>query len=433
MEKNKFNRFIDAFQELIEKKVLIACSTGLDSMVLLNLAIKTLTKDNIGIAHVNQKKRLQSEEEQKFIEKFAAEQNIKLFVKELDIYNKDNFQAWARTMRYDFFNEIVEKEAYDYVLLAHHADDNLETILMRLLKSSSLKGYSGIDKECTYKNTKIYRPLLEFSKDELMEYAKIENITYFEDNSNTTDDYTRNRIRKHIVPLLKQENPNIYEAVNNYANTLKQADAILEKNMNLFIKNHVFINTNIKYIVKNINYLEYINLTDFLKEQILFRLTKEIGLSKRTINELIKQIKNKDKLVNKLTDELLIVKENNYIRIIIGDIENDTCLNIQNDDQYYLNDDIKINVERNVSLYQEKKQKICYNIKDLKVPGYPIVIRNKQPGDKIKLQSGTVSVSDYLTNYKLNYLSRNNTYVVLYDNKIINVLIYTQCEEDKNE
>ena len=115
-------------------------------------------------------------------------------------------------------------ENADYLITAHHADDNLETIIMRLLKSSSLKGYAGIEELINKDNYYIFRPLLENSKAEIIEYAEKNNIFYYQDDSNYSDDYTRNRIRKYITPILLEENPNLYEAISYYNKTILSAN-----------------------------------------------------------------------------------------------------------------------------------------------------------------------------------------------------------------
>ena len=142
----------DLKRKLNREKALVACSTGVDSMVLLHLAIKALPITQIVVAHVNHQKRLQSEIEEAYIKKFCDERGIKCYVMRLDHIDDGNFQSIARNKRYKFFEDIAKKENIKYILLAHHANDNLETIIMRLLKSSSLKGYGGIEKETIYHN-----------------------------------------------------------------------------------------------------------------------------------------------------------------------------------------------------------------------------------------------------------------------------------------
>ena len=204
-------------EKLNNKKILLACSTGVDSMVLLDLLLKYNNNCQIIISHVNHQKRQQSIQEEEFIIKYCQENNLKCYVKRLEKHEEGNFQEWARNERYHFFEEIIEKEKIDYLLTAHHADDNLETIIMRLLKSSSLKGYAGIEKEIKLEKYTVLRPLLDHSKNEIIAYAKDNNITYYQDISNYSDDYTRNRIRKYITPILLEENPNLYEAINYYS------------------------------------------------------------------------------------------------------------------------------------------------------------------------------------------------------------------------
>ena len=248
------------FNPIINKKVLIACSTGVDSMVLLDMAIKFLGKDNIGIAHVNHKKRLESETEEKYIKKYALKHNIPLYVYHLDTNTTENFQSYARNARYDFFNELSLKHNYEYVLLAHHADDNLETIIMRFLKSSSLKGYAGIEQETIYKNVKVYRPLLETSKDFIINYAQKHKIKYFDDLSNEEFDYHRNRIRHKIIPYLKLENPNLLNAINNYHKTLISANTIIENQISLFEKDHIKYTESDNLKIYRLDYFEFNDL-----------------------------------------------------------------------------------------------------------------------------------------------------------------------------
>ena len=176
------NELKNNFIPLLDKKVLIAVSTGVDSMVLLNLAIKYLDKNNIGIVHVNHNKRIESDTEEEYLKSYCLKHNLAFYVHHLVQNNDENFQSYARSVRYDFFCDISIKYNYEYLLTAHHAEDNLETIVMRFLKSSSLKGYAGMEKETTYKNLKVYRPLLEISKDFILSYAKKHKIKYFKVN-----------------------------------------------------------------------------------------------------------------------------------------------------------------------------------------------------------------------------------------------------------
>ena len=171
MEKNLDNTLYYFFKsqniDYLNKTFVLCISTGIDSSVLLDLFMKFKSTNNINIivCHVNHHRRKESEEEEEYIRSFCLENNIKLYVKEL--YFEDdtiNFQAKARDLRYEFFDEVMKSEKADYLVLAHHGDDNLETILMRMTRGSSLIGYSGI-LACFEKNGySVIRPLLRNSK-----------------------------------------------------------------------------------------------------------------------------------------------------------------------------------------------------------------------------------------------------------------------------
>lgn len=425
------NELKNNFIPLLDKKVLIAVSTGVDSMVLLNLAIKYLDKNNIGIVHVNHKKRIESDTEEEYLRSYCLKHNLAFYVHHLVQNNDENFQSYARSVRYDFFCDISIKYNYEYLLTAHHAEDNLETIVMRFLKSSSLKGYAGMEKETTYKNLKVYRPLLEISKDFILSYAKKHKIKYFNDATNDLYDYQRNRIRHRVIPFLKEENPNLINAINNYHKTLINANNIIENQIQLFENKHIkLINSN-GIMIYNIDYFEFNDLTNYLKEQILFKLTKQYSLSKKTVEELLIQISSKNKYINSIYEDLTIIKEYNNLQIIIGKIINyDFEVEINEVGTYLLPNNLELKIEKIISQNDINNNKVCYNIDTLFVSNLPVTIRTKKLGDKIKTKSGTSKVSDILTNNKVSYLERNHTLIVLYNNEVINVLIYQNDEED---
>ncbi len=406
---------------LLNKKVMLACSTGVDSMVLLHLLESVVDCSNIIIAHVNHKKRIESEEEEKFIISYTNNKGIKCVVKHLEKYNGNNFQSWARDERYNFFKEVAKENNIDVLLLAHHANDNLETIIQRLIRSSSLEGYAGIRKISYIDNLMVYRPLITLSKEEIYIYAKENNLKYFEDISNSEDDYTRNRIRHHIVPLLEKENPAIYKAISIYSNTLFEANNFLENYETNFIKNVEVVNTNNKVYMK-MNLDDYFKETDFFKEQIMFRLLKPFMLSKECIKDIISQLlSNKPNIVKKINDSLLMIKEYGYVIFTTDMCDNkEFYLEISENGIYNLPNDCIFEVKKNISNFITPNTKLWYNIYKL-----PLIIRNRRNGDKIKTSIGSVSISDYLTNHKVPYLRRKSTLVLCNsENEVLAILGY---------
>lgn len=408
-------------EQLNNKTIVLACSTGIDSMVLLNLLLNYTKNSKIIISHINHQKRTQSTLEEEYIKKYCLEKGLKCYVKVLPHYEESNFQEWARDQRYQFFDEIMEKENADYLITAHHADDNLETIIMRLLKSSSLKGYAGIEELTKKENYYIFRPLLENSKKEIMEYAVKNNIFYYQDDSNYSDDYTRNRIRKYITPILLEENPNLYEAISYYNKTILSANELLEKEKVSFIKNHVLVKNNNNEILIQFKIDEYLKLTEYLQVQILFRILRKFNLSKTCIDDIIKQIKSdKNKIISKINLELTMIKEYGYIQFVNFDIsEKNFYLEITEAGTYDLLDNNKLIVHKNCCYFNTNKGNLWYNIK-----GLPIIIRTRKNGDKIKTKVGTISVSDYLTNKKVPSLERRNILLLCEDDIVTAILGY---------
>lgn len=186
-----------------EKKYVVACSFGPDSMALLDAAIKE--KLNIVVVHVNYRKRKESQSEQDNLTLFCNKANIKLYV--LDLLGqkaKGNFQKWAREKRYEFFKEIVEKEGADAVLVAHQQDDVIETYLMQKKRKNFVKNY-GISRENEIFGVKIIRPLLAYTKKEIGQYNYEHKVPFAIDKSNLEDEYFRNKIRHSIVEKLSAD------------------------------------------------------------------------------------------------------------------------------------------------------------------------------------------------------------------------------------
>ena len=168
-------KVIEFLKKTIDKNtsLVVACSGGPDSMCLLDLVTKLKDELNLNIivAHVNHKLRIESEEEAKMVENYSKENNLIFELLEITDYINGNFsEEDARKRRYKFFNEVIEKYHASLLLTAHHGDDLIETILMRLTRGSNLSGYIGIKEISQNENYKTLRPLLSIKKDEIINY-----------------------------------------------------------------------------------------------------------------------------------------------------------------------------------------------------------------------------------------------------------------------
>lgn len=185
------------------KRYIIACSYGPDSMALLDMAQKD--KLEIVVAHVNYHKRDVSNFEEESLRRYCKERNIPIEVLETsNLKQIGNFQKWARDIRYDFFEKVAKKYKTDSVLVAHQQDDFIETFLMQKKRGNYVKN-PGIAEIIEYKQIKIIRPLLNVSKEKLLRYNKDNSVPYSIDSSNLSDAYERNEIRHQTVEKLNAD------------------------------------------------------------------------------------------------------------------------------------------------------------------------------------------------------------------------------------
>lgn len=231
-----FLGMFDAFQNHLRKnagfldgkKLLVANSGGIDSMVLTALLLKS--GYSIAIAHCNFNLRgEESDEDEKFVKAFADKNNIPVFTTRFDTERfasdgKLSVQVAARRLRYAWFGELLGNHRLDYVLTAHHADDNLETFLINMSRGTGLDGLTGIP----FRNGNVIRPLLEFSRKEIEDYANENGIGWREDSSNSSDKYLRNQLRLGVVPILKNLNPDFLESFRGTLAHLQQSQSLAE-------------------------------------------------------------------------------------------------------------------------------------------------------------------------------------------------------------
>ena len=225
----KFQNHINAnFGFLKDKKFLLATSGGMDSMVLVDLFQKLNL--NFALAHCNfQLRGTESDGDENFVKEYAKHNNVAFFVTKFDTkkyseQKKLSTQVAARNLRYNWFNEVLEQENFDYIVTAHHADDNIETFLINLTRGTGIEGLTGIPEQ----NEQVVRPLLIFSRTEIEEYAKENNIQWREDSSNASDKYLRNKIRHDLVPLFKELNPNFLTSFQKTQSYLQEAQTMVE-------------------------------------------------------------------------------------------------------------------------------------------------------------------------------------------------------------
>jgi tRNA(Ile)-lysidine synthase len=210
------------------KKLLLAVSGGIDSMVLVHL-LQELNYD-ITIAHCNFNLRgEESDGDEQFIRDYAGRYSIKLFVTRFNTkaFAEDaklSIQIAARQLRYSWFTELLEENNLDYLLTAHHLDDSAETFLINFTRGTGLEGLTGIPQV----NDAVVRPLLPFTRNTIEAYAKENNIQWREDSSNASNKYLRNKLRHDVVPVLKELNPSFAASFTQTLLNLQQAQSLVQ-------------------------------------------------------------------------------------------------------------------------------------------------------------------------------------------------------------
>ncbi len=222
------NHIKNNFSFLKESKLLVAISGGLDSVVLMHLCYQSSL--NIALVHCNFNLRgKESDGDENFVLQLAESLDLEVFIESFDTetYAKENklsIQMAARELRYNWFEELATQLQFDYILTAHHADDNLETFLINLSRGTGLDGLSGIPAI----NDKLVRPLLPFSREAIETYAKDKNLKWREDSSNASIKYLRNKLRHDVIPVLKEINPQLLQNFNKTQAYIKNSKLIIE-------------------------------------------------------------------------------------------------------------------------------------------------------------------------------------------------------------
>lgn len=395
------------------KTIVVGASHGPDSMAIIHLLSILKDKLNMKIicAHVDHNVRKESVDEANELENFCKKNDIIFEKMTIDKITDTNFENEARIKRYAFFEEVINKYKASYLITAHHGDDLIETIMMRLVRGSSFKGYAGFSRVTDRGTYKMLRPLINVTKEDILEYNLKYNINFSIDPSNESDKYTRNRYRKYILPFLKREDPCVHDKF------LKFSQLILE--------NDAYIDMQMKKVIKDVYFQEVLHLDKLAK------LDKVI--QDRIINHIISIIYQDDliligdahkDLVNKL---IASSKPNSYIYLPndIKVIKSYNELKFEKKDNQVI--DYKIKFDRMVNLpngrqlkivddSNDKSNYICrLNSDDVALPLY---VRNKRHGDRIEVKgmTGHKKIKDILINEKIASSEREH-WPILVDSK----------------
>jgi tRNA(Ile)-lysidine synthase len=386
-------------------KVIVGLSGGADSVVLLSMlhhwGYECLA------AHCNFHLRgEESQRDEQFSAGFAASLNLSFFKSDFDTRRIAgergiSIEMAARELRYEWFEELRKTQQAEAIAVAHHQDDNIETLLLNLIRGTGLRGLTGIRP----RNGCIVRPLLCISKKEILQYAEAENLPYITDSSNEQDEFTRNKIRLQLLPLLETLNPSVRESLIQTRENLNEAYKIYE--------------SGIKEACKALYNKEKRSISiPLLKKQpspesVLFELLKNRGFKKETVRDVYramdslsgKTFYSADFCLLKDRDEFLlsplIREERNEYSILPNQTFLETPFRMKIDCRF---NEPYVKIDTNADT-------ACLDYNKLQ---FPLTLRKWKTGDKfIPLgMNNFQKLSDFFNNHKFSKIKKEETWIL---------------------
>lgn len=424
-------------QKLINKNdiLLLAISGGIDSMVLLHYLYHHQKELSITlrVAHVDHDVRDNSHKDAHLVKNTCDKLKIPFYLMKLKDENYDNFHDYAHKKRYDFFAQTVKEIGANKIVLAHHLDDLAETIMMRLIRGSSFEGYRGMLESSFYDQTEIIRPMLYVSKEDIIKYQNEHQVPYNQDETNLKDDYTRNRYRHQIMPLLEQENPKYKEKLIQFSDYQDKSYQVIDHYASQYIQRLDLSKSSV-----NINIQDFLNQFDLVQMDILKKIINQLTHNKLEITygnllDIIDIIKSdKAHLTYAIGSHLYLYKSYNIISIQT-EKKNHIHFNIQLKDfgDYRIKDIYDVNISKKPNKNYEYIYKLCYNNLDFV---FPLTIRNRRDGDSLDIKIGTKKLKDFYIDHKVPKDQRNQLPLLINkDNEIIFIPGLFQKKENGNQ
>ena len=417
-------------------KIALGLSGGVDSIVLFHLLVtkyKESYKELVAF-HINHGLREESYEEAEFVENFVKNYNVKFYKKELNMNDlvRDSHtseEMLARKLRYEAFEEMSSLEGGVKLVTAHHKNDQVENILMRLLSGRSMDYNLMIEEQTTIGNLEVYRPLLNILKIDLEQYAAKNNLKYYVDSTNFDTDYTRNNIRHNIAPLLNDVNAASFDNLINFSSYYQNINTEL-KNKVLEAKNDYIISEeegkvklNKEKLLKNTKEEVYFLLRDILANNFGI-----FDVKQRALFAIIDDLKNRNN--NKsydLKNNLKIISE--YNSIYIHKIEK-KCYNDRIEliiDEVDINKVYTFHQSNFLITTTNNSSEVGFNKEDL-----PLVVTTKRDGDRIQRGKVSKKLSRLFIDEKIPKELRDKLPVIRNKDKVLGVLgINTKVNKNK--
>lgn len=410
MEKAFKNIIKSEFPYLVNAKLLIAVSGGLDSVVLVHLCKSA--KMEFAMAHCNFNLRgEESDGDEAFVLDLGDALEVEVFTENFDTeaYAEDaklSIQMAARDLRYTWFNELSAALNFDYILTAHHANDNLETFLINLIRGTGLDGLTGIRTE----NEKIIRPLMKFSRKEIENFAREENIPWREDSSNASPKYLRNKIRSEVIPVMEEINPQLLEG-------FAQTQSHLNESLNL-VEDYIGLLYSEIVSKDKFGYKLAIKILEKLPNTraVLYQLLRSFGFTEwDDIHDLLKA--QSGKMVFSATHRL--IKDREFLLLTeLPSEKNNKVYKIEEGEEIVMLPIGTFAFEEVVEILETGTHCIYVAQKTLK---YPLTLRKWKEGDIFHPfgMKGKKKISDFFKDKKLSLPEKENCWLLCSGDKIV--------------
>jgi len=390
-------------------RVVVAVSGGVDSMVLLDLlaSLRVSRKLDLVVAHVDHQKRKASADDARFVESRCAFYGIPFETMSLDPAGEGNFHDRARKARYAFFQGVAIRRGMNKIALAHQADDQAETILMRLVRGAGFAGYAGIPERTDLSGIAVVRPLLSTSRAEILAYQRERDLPFRNDESNAEDHYTRNRFRHRVLPEIARENPRYLQKFAQFSTYVGEAHAVVRRLANAFMDDAVeFGDDTAAFSASAFAALDEAVRKETV-ERCFDRLTGDAQeLSYAQIVAAVRiALLDRPRGAYALPGGYAIAKD--YDRVRIGRAEDQIAafeVPVPDFGTYSLPDGSVIEVSRNPVDMDGIRIELCYNNLDFL---FPMTVRTRRDGDRIVFAYGTKKLKDLFIDRKIPMAERN--------------------------
>jgi len=407
-----------------ENKVLLAVSGGVDSMVMLELFLKCSL--SIGVAHINHNLRdKESDEDQGLVHNYCQKNSVPFhtLTLEKDAFITGNLQEKARDLRYNFLHEIAQIHDYDYIAIAHHKDDNIENMLINMMRGTGIEGLKGME----VLSEKIIRPLLFFTNKEIRQYASDHNIPFREDASNAMNKYTRNKVRNELIPKIYQTDPRAKNGLYSTQHNLKSSYKLYQELINK-VTNEVFHEDEGKSII-NLGKIISFNQS----ETLLFELLRPYGFN---MDQVVSILKNKNKTGTEYLSSLFKITLNRghlWVSKISNIKKNEILLSLSDCPQTITlgQKSFKFELIPNENISEYPNDVLYIHADNL---SNNLIIRYRQPGDIIQplgMNGQFQKLKDYLINKKVPQPLKDEIPLLVQQSNICAVLLYGISEEYK--